>query len=140
MVHFWTLFCRSVLEQSSVLWNSSLSQENIINLERTQKAFAKLVLKDAYISYEDAILKLDLLTLEERRRKLDLQFAKNGIKKNTLTDLFPVKEKLHSMTVRQEAKYETKFANTQRLKKSTIINLQSMLNKEDSLNKIRMPG
>ena len=28
MVHFWTLFCRSVLEQSCVVWGPSLTQEN----------------------------------------------------------------------------------------------------------------
>ena len=55
MVHFWTIFCRSVIEQSSVLWNSSLSQENIEDLERTIKTFAKLVLQNDYTSYQNAI-------------------------------------------------------------------------------------
>ena len=45
MVHLWILFCRSILEQSCVVWGTSLSQENIANLERTQKTFTKLVLK-----------------------------------------------------------------------------------------------
>ena len=45
MVHFWTIFCRSVLEQSCVLWHTSLTQENSEDLERTQKSFAKMVLK-----------------------------------------------------------------------------------------------
>ena len=34
MVHFWILFCRSVIEQSCVVWGTSLTQENIDNLER----------------------------------------------------------------------------------------------------------
>ena len=46
MVHLWTIFCRSVLEQSCVVWDSSLTQDNIDDLERTQKTFAKLVLKE----------------------------------------------------------------------------------------------
>ena len=46
MVHFWITYCRSALEQSAVLWSSSLSQENKDDLERTQKSFAKLVLKN----------------------------------------------------------------------------------------------
>ena len=29
MAHFWILFCRSVLEQSCVVWGPSLTQENI---------------------------------------------------------------------------------------------------------------
>ena len=48
MVHFWTLFCRSVLEQSCVLWHTSLTQENSEDLERTQKSFVKMVLKNKY--------------------------------------------------------------------------------------------
>ena len=51
MVHFWTLFCRSVLEQSCVVWGTSLTQENNEDLERTQKTFSKLVLKEKYKDY-----------------------------------------------------------------------------------------
>ena len=52
MVHLWILFCRSVLEQSCVVWGTSLTQENLEDLERTQKTFAKLVLKEKYKNYE----------------------------------------------------------------------------------------
>ena len=33
----WKIYCVSVLEQSCVVWGSSLTQENIENLKRTQK-------------------------------------------------------------------------------------------------------
>ena len=46
MVHLWVIFCRSVLEQSCVVWHSSLTQENIEDLERCQKIFTNLVLKE----------------------------------------------------------------------------------------------
>ena len=32
-------YIRSVLEQSAVIWNSSLTQENVCDLERIQKIF-----------------------------------------------------------------------------------------------------
>ena len=67
MVHLWTVFCRSVLEQSCAVWSSSLTQENKDDLERTQKTFAKLVLKERYKNYEDALIILDLDSLEIRR-------------------------------------------------------------------------
>ena len=54
MVHLWILYCRSVLEQSAVVWSSSLTQENKDDLERTQKSFAKLVLKDEYKDGDNA--------------------------------------------------------------------------------------
>merc|ERR1711954_563652 len=86
-------FCRSVLEQSCVVWGPSLTQENKDDLERTQKSFAKMVLKDKYINYENAKTILNLDSLEERRHILCLKFAKNGIKKKNLNDLFPEKKK-----------------------------------------------
>ena len=80
MVHLWTVFCRSVLEQSCAVWHSSLTQENIDDLERTQKSFCKIVLKEHYKSYESALLILDMDSLQERRQKLQLKLAKSGIK------------------------------------------------------------
>ena len=87
LVHLWIIFCRSVLEQSCVLWHSTLTQENIDDLERTQKTFAKLVLQNQYSSYKEALIKLNLLTLSDRRQHLCLNFARSGIENNTLTDL-----------------------------------------------------
>ena len=66
MVHLWIVFCRSVLEQSCVVLHSSLTQENIEDLERCQKIFTKLVLKDKYLNYEDALIKLNLDCLHSR--------------------------------------------------------------------------
>ena len=135
MVHFWVIFCRSILEQSCVLWDSSLSQENIDNLERTQKSFAKLVLQSEYKSYPEAIFSLNLDNLQTRRKKLKIKFGNAGIQNNTLTDLFPLKNKKHNMTTRCQEKYEITHSNTKRLKNSTILNLQSLMNKEEEKKK-----
>ena len=115
MVHFWTIFCRSVLEQSCAVWGTSLTNENINDLERTQKTLCKLVLKEKYKTYENGLLQLNLESLELRRQELILRFAKNG-KKNTLNDLFPVSKKKHPMDKRNIDKYVVNFANTDRLK------------------------
>ena len=80
MVHLWILFCRSVIEQSCVVWTTTLNQENIEDLERTQKTFAKLVLREKYQNYEEALLKLNLDSLELRRTNLGLKFHKLGSK------------------------------------------------------------
>ena len=80
MVHLWILFCRSVIEQSCVVWTTSLTQENIENLERTQKTFAKLVFREKYQNYEDVLLKLNLDSLELKRTNLGLKFHKLGSK------------------------------------------------------------
>ena len=79
MVHLWKIFCLSVLEQSCVVWGSSITQENEEDLERTQKSFARLVLGDKYSNYESALIRLDLEDLVTRRRTLMIKFAKTGI-------------------------------------------------------------
>ena len=70
MVHLWVVFCRSVLKQSCVVWHSSLTQENREDIERTQKTFCKLILQEKYKDYENALLKLNLVTLENKRQEL----------------------------------------------------------------------
>ena len=78
MTHLWK--CRSVLAQSFVVWGPLITRENKDDLERTQKSFAKMVLRDKYINYENAKIILNLDSLEERRQILCLKFVKNGIK------------------------------------------------------------
>ena len=130
MVHLWIVFCRSVLEQSCVVWHSSLTQENKDDLERMQKMFAKLVLRQNYKTYENSLLKLNLDCLESRRTALCLKFAQAGIKNKKFDDLFPMTEKLHKMKTRVNDKYKVQFANTDRLKNSSIITMQKMLNEK----------
>ena len=64
------IFVRSVIEQSAVVWNSSLTQENAYDLERVQKNALKIILKENFITYEDALQKLKLQSLQERRDML----------------------------------------------------------------------
>ena len=68
--------------------------------------------------------------------QISLKFAKDGIKYNTLNDLLFKNENENNLI--REAKnheiYNVNFANTERMRKSTIIYLQNLLNKE-TLNK-----
>ena len=130
MVHFWVTFCRSVLEQSCVIWHNSLTHENSVDLERTQKTFAKLILMDEYQSYNDALLKLNLDTLAKRRETISLKFAKDGLKFDTLTDLIRKNEKKHPMKIRKSENFNVNFSNTERMKKSSIVYIQNLLNNE----------
>ena len=130
LVHLWVIFCRSVLEQSCVVWHSSLTQENSDDLERTQKTFSKLILKEKYTNYENALLKLNLDSLHSRRQILCLKFAKSSLKYEKLSDLLPKNEKEHKIKTRKNEKFAVQFANTDRLKKSSIIAMQNYLNEE----------
>ena len=128
MVHLWKTYCRSVLEQSCVVWSSSLTQENINDLERTQKTFCKLVLKHKYKDYSNALMQLNLENLKQCRKNLCLKFAKSGIKNNNLRDLLPEQNKLEKPKTRNQERYKVNFANTGRFKNSSIIHMQNLLN------------
>ena len=118
-----------------MVWHSSLTQENIDDLERTQKTFSKLVLKENYQNYENAQLKLNLDSLHSRRQILCEKFAKSGIKYNKLNDLLPENEKKHKMVTRNNDKFAVQFAHTERLKNSSIIAMQNYLNDEERQRK-----
>ena len=140
MVHIWIVYCRSLLEQSAVVWSSSLTQENKDDLERTQKSFVKLILKNEFKtehedSYENALIKLNLQSLEQRRKELCLNFAKNCIKYDKLMDLFPLNENLYD--ARNPEKYKVLHANTDRLQKSSVIYMQHLLNLDAKTEKLK---
>jgi hypothetical protein len=124
-----------VLEQSCVLWSTTLTQENVEDLERTQKSFSKLVLKEKYLNYENALLWLNLDSLQTRRKNLCLKFAQTGIKNKKLNDLFPVNDKVHGMKTRDDEKFKVNFANTGRLQNSSIISMQNILNENEKNNR-----
>ena len=46
LIQIYTLFIRSIVEQSCVVWHSSLTVENSDDLEGIQKNALKIILKD----------------------------------------------------------------------------------------------
>ena len=122
---------RSKLEQSAVVWHSSLTQRNTSDLERVQKSALKLILKEKYVGYKNALNVMKLDTLAVRREKLCLKFAKACVRNEKLHDMFPKNRKSHLMDMRQGYKFVIKKARTERLQRSAVVNMQKLLNKED---------
>ena len=58
-------FIRSVLEQSAVVWHSSLTQKNIKDLERVQKVAVRIIMGKNYTTYKKGLKFLKLDTLEK---------------------------------------------------------------------------
>ena len=123
MVIIYTLFIRSILEQSCVMWHYDLTQEETSDLERVQKVACKVILKDRYTSYETALETLKLKNLKSRREDLCLRFAKNALKLEKTKTMFP----LNANPMSKE-KYFVQFASTSRLKDSSIPQMQRALN------------
>ena len=77
---------------------------------------------------------LELDTLFNRREQLCLEFAKKCNKHRKLKHMFPLNIKDHEMITRDYEKYLIQFANTERLKNSSIIYMQRLLNEHENLN------
>ena len=75
LINVYSKQVRSVLEYASVVWSSSLTQENITSIERVQKSAFAVILGSRYNTYEEACRKLNMETLIKRREKLSLKFA-----------------------------------------------------------------
>ena len=71
---------RSKLDQSAVVWHSSLTNKNRRDLERVQKSAVKVILGQRYTSYDEGLKSLRLQSLEERREAMCLKFAKQSLK------------------------------------------------------------
>ena len=87
------LCVRSQLEQSAVVWHSSLTEDNKHDLERVQKSAVKIILGEKYKSYQQALSELSIDTLDMRRENLCIRFAKKCVRNDKTAQMFPLKER-----------------------------------------------
>ena len=113
-----------------MVWHSALTKENAEDLERVQKCAVKLILGEKYENYDDALTRVHLDSLYDRREKLCKNFGLKCINSDNLRakSMFPVKEVIHPMEVRKCEKFEVNYANTGRLTDSAIPYMQRILN------------
>ena len=128
MITIYMMFIRSVLEQSSVVWSSSLTQEQLNSLERAQKVALKIIFQEKYTSYENALKLSNLSTLKIRYEQLLMRFAKKCIKNDRTKDILPLN--VTTDRLRQHEKYCVPFARKERFRKSTIPTMARMLNND----------
>ena len=70
-------FVRSIVEQSAVVWHSSLSVRNRKDLERILKARLRVIMGKDYSKYSNGLQYLKIDTLEKRREVFALDLQKN---------------------------------------------------------------
>ena len=85
---------RSILEYSAVVWHAGLTQVDSTNLERVQKAAFSIILGKEYICYENALNKLGMKRLDDRRLLLCTKFAKKAEKSQKFSAWFVKDEKV----------------------------------------------
>ena len=127
LVTIYILYIRSILEQNCQVWHYSLTEEEVMNLERVQKAACHIILQNDYISYQDALNTLTLETLFDRREALCLKFAEKCTKHSKAKQLFPLNPEVKHH-LRNREKYLVQPAKTDRLLHSSIPQLQRALN------------
>ena len=125
---------RSILETSCVVWHSSLTMQHRAALERIQKSACRIILKNSYESYDQALTELNLDTLDERRKKLCLKFAKQCIKHPKFRSMFPVNNSSHLMKkMKGKNKFFVNKCKTERYRKSSIPFMQRLLNEDNRI-------
>ena len=129
----YTMYIRSKLDSSSVVWHSSLTENQINSLERCQKAAVKVILKNNYRNYEDALKMLDLDSLKERRRKQCLKFAKDCLKHEKMKMLFPLNVQNNETKTRHKETYKVNKAYTERYRQSAVPYMQRLLNEDERI-------
>ena len=129
LITIYIIYIRCYLEQNCVVWHSSLTVEDALKLERVQKVALRIILKEDYISYENALEKTELETLEKRRETLCLNFALSCVRHPAATSMFPQNNnEYHADTTRHREQYQVQRAKTDRLMKSSIPYMQRLLN------------
>ena len=128
LTEIYILYIRSVLEQSSVIWHGALTVGETKDIERVQKVALRLILKEDYTSYKASLQITGLLTLEDRRKFLCLNFAKKCLKSDATKDMFPLKKIIRD--TRKPQIYKVPFARTSRFANSAIPYMARLLNNQ----------
>ena len=123
-------YIRSAIEQSAVVWHSSLTDKNRKDLERVQKTAIKVILGSNYTTYKKGLKILNIQSLNERREALCLSFAKKCLKNEKVKNMFPLRKTNHCMEIRKMNKFKMIKANTKRYEQSAIPYMRRILNKD----------
>ena len=97
------------------------------NLKRIQKIACMIILKEKYVNYIEALETLNLKSLSDRIQMLALRFAQKCLNHDRFSDLFPLNDT--TVDTRNTEKYVVNFASTDRLKDSSIPEMQRLLNR-----------
>ena len=127
LLEIYFAYIRSILEQSSNVWHTSLTQENEEHLERIQKSALKIILQNKYVNYEQACDHLNITDLKTRRAYLFEKFTLQNINHPLMKQYFQenISEKY---SLRYPQKYKITRSRTERFKKSTILQMQHIAN------------
>ena len=117
---------RSIAEYAVPVWNSALTGEQIIKIERVQKVACSIILGDNYESYTSALKTLGLDKLSVRRKKICIKFAKKAQKHKKFSKWF--KPTPAVITRNKKPPFYDVVCKTVRFEKSPLSYLTKLLN------------
>ena len=128
LIDIFKLFVRSAVEPAVPLWSGAIIEKEKNGIEKVQKTAMKLISGSSYRDYIGSLKKFNLDTLDPRRKKICLKFAKNCTKNDRFKHWFKLKPPPNT---RYKDKYVRPKANTKRYAKSSIPYLTELLNENE---------
>ena len=123
---------RCVLELAVAVWSPGLTVSQAAQIERVQKSACAVILGDQ-VDYKNALSKLNLKTLSERRKDLCLKFGRKCLKNDKFKRWFV--ERPNDLSNIQTRSNKSTFlpvnTRTNRFSKSPLPYLTSLLNEAE---------
>ena len=129
LINIYTLYIRSVLEYCSVVWHSTLTEDQNQAIERVQKTCLKIILGQDYQNYKQAMEYCGLKSLVERREQRCLQFTLKCLTHPVHKRMFPVNPKIYEEnSTRNQEHFIVNKAKSESYRRSAIPYMQRKLN------------
>ena len=128
LINIYILHIRSGTEYCSTVFHNSLTAEQDKKVESIQKVALKVILGQEYTSYEEALAKTSLVSLNKRREDRCLKYALKATKHPENKLMFPLNVVESPQVTRKREEFRVNFAHTETYRRSAIPALQRILN------------
>ena len=138
LLDIYCLYVRSVLEYCSVAFHSSLTNEQINQLECVQQVALFAILGDNYVSHEAAREMTGIQKLSETREERVESFIRRSLVHPKHSKLFPRKKVDSEREVRSREPFIVNYARTEFYRRSTIMNCQNKANQMVAKGRLKL--
>ena len=129
LVHIYKQYIRTTLEYCSVVYHSSLTDQQSASIERCQAVSLRVILQENFVSYSAALEMTGLSRLSERRLSRCLDFSLKCRKDIHNARFFPLNPNLsNTLETRGREHFKVNFCRTKKYQDSAIPFCQRLLN------------
>ena len=121
-------YIRPCIEYAAPLWHAGLTQGQVNHLEKIQKRVCRCILSFNYTNYHEALVTLNLQSLQERRNHLCREFARKASASLKFSRWFTPSDNCSGMQLRKPTKFRPFKIKTNRFKFSPLPYLTNLLN------------